>query len=254
MSDNQEYFNQIKQECINECKTHSLKEVAEGMFATEEVADLFLKQEKEDEAYSFIIDLIGKYFTREAGGKIYIPGSGTGGLARRIMDDYPKMTVIQIDSSPKMSEANKKASKNYKNTDILQGDILNLKQSPKSVSAIISYGVMRYIPEDKRNNLVSSWALALVKNGIVIVGEGIAKDVIDGISSQGYASEKLFERDAKLFRNSLFYTLLKRYHSDNKFRGIVNGEASDNNLSFADVLNKIAGYAHGKIYVKVLQK
>ncbi len=254
MNQNKTYFEKIKQECIKECGMHSLEEIAEGMFDKKEIIDLFSAQEKTDEAYSFIINLMSEHFFFEQEGNIYLPGTGVGGLARRIMNTFPNMFVLQVDNSSKMVSTNKKASTNYTNTSIQEANILDFELENNSLNAVIAYGVMRYVPELERNNLVSKWSSSLINSGITVLGEGIAKQVIEDISSNEYSSGSTYERDANLFRCSLFYLLFNRYSRDNEFQDKVLKTASNNESNYSEVLKDIASFIPGKVYAKVLQK
>ena len=254
MGQTQEYFDQVKQECIKDCGNHSLEEIAEGMFEKEEVVNLFLSLEETDEAYSTIIDLMQESFTKDNENRIYVPGCGTGGLARRIKKEFPKASFLQIDNSPAMIAANKKSSSLFVSNNLLTADVLNCFPEANSTDAIIAYGIMRYIPSDKRDKLIYSWASCLKKDGITIIGEGMAKDIVTKIPPRGYKSVKNIERSANLFRCTLFYLLCQKYNTDNTFRDTVLDNSSENGLNYAQVLRDIAGFTPSQVYAKLLIK
>ncbi len=248
-----EYFKKIKDECVEESRGYTPKEITKGMFERKEIVGFFSELGKIDEAYSFVVDSMRKYFSSERCGKIYVPGSGAGGLARKIMDTFPNLSTIQVDNSPEMIAINRNNSYGYK-TDILEGDILNFGHNTNYLDAIVAYGIMRYIPIDKRNKLVSSWHPFLKDGGIVIVGEGISKKLVENINSVDYSFKTCLETDAKLFRCSLFYLLFNRYDKDVSFNKKINEFADKENLKYTDVLKNIAGFVPSKVYAKVLQK
>jgi hypothetical protein len=255
------YFDDVRDECILECKSHTLEETANGMFSrTEIVESLFKKQESSDEAFSIIVDLMHLHLSKSINcdsGNIYVPGTGPGGLSRRIAKEFPESKIFTVDSSIEMVAACRKNSLTYDNIDVSCADIRDVN-IPQKFDAIIAYGIMRYIPENSRGDLIDSWNKNLKSEGMILVGEGVAKSVVERINSENYSRIEMLERNAKLFRCSLFYTLNSRYHKDDIFRRRVGVAIYDmrchGNVSYADVLADIAGYTQSKVYLKIFKK
>jgi hypothetical protein len=51
MTNKESYFQEIKNNCINECKSHSFEEIAKDMFSKKEIIDTFLQQETQDPTF-----------------------------------------------------------------------------------------------------------------------------------------------------------------------------------------------------------
>lgn len=247
------YFELVKDQCIAECKQHSFEEVARNAFSKPEVVDLFLAMEKNDEAYAFVVNSIKNYFGKNKIGNIYVPGGGVGGLARRISDHFPKQNILQIDCSKKMIGVNKVLSRKYKNITVKKGDILKFALRPDSLDCIIAYGVMRYVPKQKRNALLDLWMRALVPGGIVIVGEGIGGEIVNNLRSKRASTTKSFSKKTKLFRCSLFYLLCKKYNIDKIFKKEVQRSISSRK-NFTDALKDLAGFVLDRVYIKEFRK
>ena len=254
MDEIKNYFEAIKQQCVAECDQKPLEKLAHEVFTRKEVTDLFLRQEREDEAYSFIVSLMSKYLDSSKKGIIYIPGSGVGGLSRRISSLFPKHHILQVDSSPAMNVTNRNHSFEYKNHQILQADVLDFPLKDGSLSAIIAYSIMRYVPSNERVRLINLWSSFLISTGVTIIGEGDVGEVVKPLNLVEYRREEHFEREANLFRCSLFYSLFRRYDNDEQFRIIVDKFSVQRNVSFVEVLSEITGLANTKVYAKVLQK
>jgi hypothetical protein len=260
--DNSKYFNDVKNKCIAECKSSTLEATANGMFSRKEVVDLFKKMESSDDAFSILIDEIRQYFCNSNNINLFIPGGGSGGLSRRILKDYPRSSILNLDSSLEMVNACKHNPIKYKNIETVCGDISTFNCA-KKFDAIVAYGVMRYIPENSRNSLVDSWHDILKDDGIVIVGEGVAKNIIDNIVSTKYNNIDYVEKDARLFRCSLFYHLFKKYSEDNAFSQAVNrtvesestfSDDNDADVTSIDILCRLAGYSDSSVYLKIFEK
>jgi len=247
------YFEFVKDQCIAECKQHTFGEVAKNVFSKPEVVDLFLAMEKNDEAYAFIVDLMKDYFDKNKIDNIYVPGGGVGGLARRIADYFSKQNILQVDCNKKMVGVNKVLSKKYKNIVVKRGEISKFALKPNSLDCIVAYGVMRYVPEKKRNALLDLWVRALVPGGIVIVGEGIGRQIVNNLRSKKSPNARSYSKKAKLFRCSLFYLLCKKYSTNKVFRKEVE-KLSDPYKNFADILKNLAGFVSDRVYIKEFRK
>ncbi len=249
MHKNNKYFELVKNQCVSECKQHTFEEVAKNAFSKFEVVDLFLSMEESDRAYAFILNFLKKRFSKNKFIRIYIPGSGVGGLARIIYGYFSKSYIFQVDCSKEMVVANKKLSANQKNIYIKKADILKVKLRPGSFDCVVAYGVMRYIPENKRSALLNSWIKVLVPGGRLIVGEGRGGEIVNNLNALVARQSKIFLKKVKLFRCSLFYLLCKKYENDRIFKNEVD-RITVRGKTFADTLKKIAGFVTDNVYVK----
>ncbi len=246
-----DYFNRVREECIAACSHHSLEEIAEGIFTRSEIINTLLKLEERDEANEYIAGLVAKHLPSAQ--RIYIPGAGIGTLGRRVAKKLPTAHLLQVDISRVMVETCQQASGKYPNIETEEGDILTFPPPICSFDAIVAYGILRYITPEGRDLLITSWREALAPEGIVIVGEGLAEGVVRSISPSGYRSEKMVDKEVKLFRHSLFYLLCKRYDGDKVFQREVNAVTAERKITFAEVTAEIAGYREGAVYTKMFQ-
>lgn len=253
MNKRKKYFEFVKNQCVLECKQSTHEDVARKSFSKPEVIDLFLEMEKNDQAYTFVVDSMKGCFDRAKIKNIYVPGGGVGGLARMISDRFSKPHILQVDFSKEMVTINNIFSKKYKNIVVKKGNILNFKIKANSLDCIIAYGVMRYIPENKMNVLLDLWSRALVPGGVVIVGEGRGKEIVGKLDPKKFSSVKSFSKKIKLFRCSLFYLLCKRYNVDKIFRKEVEKLISTRK-NFADILKGVAGFVSDEVYIKEFKK
>lgn len=251
--DNQErYFQEIKDLCISECKSHSFDEIAQDMFSKKEIIDTFLQQETQDPTFWFIIALLQNMGVKNE--NIYIPWAGTGWLWRQIIKHFPETHILQVDNNPDMIKISQSHSPGSNHLKTLKGDILTTDFGNQKFTIIIAQGVLRYIDEDKRNDLLGQREHLIEKNWKIIVCEGIAKEVIDKLQYDKLESTGIISQKAELFRFSLFYLLYKEYQNNTTFYETVKKVQKETHKNYVQILREIAGKNDNKIYVKIFSK
>ena len=193
---------------------------------------------KNDQSIHLFLTVVKEYFNSLDNKSVAILCSGSGLLSEEIYSEYfsDRFEIDHFDKSEAMLENSLFANQKYC-VDLSKP--LNLE---KKYDLVLAHGCLRYF-SNCLLEFCENITRILSKSGCFILGEVDLKLVskLSEILHQFNLEIKLDIKKGKVFRNTLFYSLMLKYKSDAVFQNLVLAKANLNKSS-EEILIELAGF------------